>query len=82
MNGVATTSLCPACGGLARFPLRFCQPCRDSGADSRWHAQNQPRPQEHAPGHPIGAQPGPGGIHARWCKRDDCEWRDTVGGTR
>jgi hypothetical protein len=34
---------------------------------------------EHAPDHPVGAQSGPNGLHAWWCKRDDCDWRETSG---
>lgn len=35
-------------------------------------------PFEHAPGHRYGVQPGPNGMYARWCLRDDCDWRDTT----
>lgn len=33
---------------------------------------------EHAPGHPYGVQAGPNGMYARWCLRDDCDWRGTT----
>lgn len=32
---------------------------------------------EHAKDHPYGSQPGPGGMYARWCLRDDCDWRES-----
>jgi hypothetical protein len=33
-----------------------------------------PKPREHAPGHPIWTQAGPGGMHSRGCTRADCDW--------
>lgn len=33
---------------------------------------------EHAPDHPYGGQAGPNGMYARWCLRDDCDWRGTT----
>lgn len=38
------------------------------------------KPLEHAPGHPIGAQAGPHGRHALWCRVEGCDWRDIQGG--
>lgn len=76
----AVDSRCPACAGPARFPLRFCQPCRDSGADDRWRAAHPPPPREHAPGHRIWTQAGPHGMHSQGCYVDSCDWHVTVGG--
>jgi hypothetical protein len=36
---------------------------------------------QHAPDHPYGSQPGPGGMYARWCLRTDCDWRETGAST-
>lgn len=33
----------------------------------------------HAPGHPVGSQLGPNGWWSNFCKRDDCDWRETTG---
>lgn len=32
---------------------------------------------QHAPDHPYGSQAGPNGLYARWCLRDDCDWRSS-----
>jgi hypothetical protein len=34
---------------------------------------------QHAPGHPIGVQPGPNGMYARFCLVPGCDWRETKG---
>lgn len=72
---------CKACSATTRGLLAFCDPCRDNGNAAAWTAQNPPAQREHAPGHPYGAQAGPGGMHARFCLLPGCGWRDTVGGT-
>lgn len=74
------TASCKACNAPTSPLLAFCDTCRDSGNDRRWHAEHPPLQFEHAPGHPYGVQPGPGGLSARFCLRADCDWRDTVGG--
>lgn len=34
---------------------------------------------EHAPGHRVGAQPGPDGMWARFCYQAACTWREITG---
>lgn len=35
---------------------------------------------EHAPGHPVGYEAGPGGMHAVFCKVDGCDFHEVTGG--
>jgi hypothetical protein len=76
---VVTAASCTDCGkqlyGLTDEHEGVCSICRIKRANAVNAAR--PRP-EHAPGHPYGVQAGPGGMYARWCLLDDCEWRDTT----